>query len=240
MYISELAQRINHKLAGDTRSQTEIIGYMDAVIDDINSKLNAKFPTYTEAIRKELFPTPKPPKQKPCPPKHCTCAPPPNPMPPQVPPFWGKKQNPNWPPFNPAPCVPHVCTCGFKPDCGHDHSDLPPAPPPDTPAISDSGFLAGASNIEYTAIPDKYQRSVVIVGAAIKIYEADEEGNQSAQMFRQEYDDALFYMLRDFSFKIPKCYREDDQGFVALSDEDIESPGMRVPNDPFLKETGFR
>ena len=41
----------------------------------------------------------------------------------------------------------------------------------------------GVNDPDYQFIPDKYLRSVVVVGAAVKYYEADEEGNQSA-LFR--------------------------------------------------------
>lgn len=185
MYISELVRAINHKLADDTRTSNEILQHMDGVIDDINVKLNAKFPTYTDVIKA----------------------------------FLRETTHPNHHP--------------------HPHQPYRPIPSPDSLNM-DAGFEPTALDFEYTAIPDKYQRSVVIVGTAIKVYEADEEGNPSAVMFRQDYDQQLFYMLRDFSFRIPEKYQEDDQGFVALSDHDIRSPGLRAPGNPFDSDFGFR
>lgn len=175
MYISDLMQRISHKLQGCNVSQTELLGHMDGVIDDINTRMNTRFPTYTEAIKKI---------------------------------FISQTQ------FTP----------GFSPN---------------TPGLSPNaqGVSPAMINIDYTYIPDKYQRSVVIVGAALKFYEADEEGNQSAQVFRENYNEALYFMIRDFSFNVPKEYQEDNQGFIGLSDEDTESPGMRVSNDPFNTNT---
>ena len=52
---------------------------------------------------------------------------------------------------------------------------------------------------EYTAIPDKYIRTVVIPGAAFKYYITDEEGSYAAPKYEEDYQQGLFYMLRDFS-----------------------------------------
>lgn len=98
----------------------------------------------------------------------------------------------------------------------------------------------GISNPDYQAFPDKYQRSVVIVGTASKYYETDEEGNQSAQSFAQDYQQQLFYMLRDYSFNVPPEYRAKDQGFIALSDEEMKAPGLKVTNLPFDTDWTFR
>jgi hypothetical protein len=99
----------------------------------------------------------------------------------------------------------------------------------------------GVNGADYTAIPDKYIRSVVVVGTAVKYYEVDEEGNPSAQNFAMDYQQQLFYMVRDFSFSIPKCYRDDNRGMVALSDKDIEAPALQVPQyNPFDNSWGFR
>lgn len=57
----------------------------------------------------------------------------------------------------------------------------------------------GAIPVEYTAFPDKYVRSVVAKGAAYKFFTEDEEGIATAQTYGQEYQQALFYMLRDYA-----------------------------------------
>ncbi len=224
MFISELVSRINHKLANDVRSTTEIVGYMDMVIDDINTALNSRFPTYTEEVRAIVFPESVHPDF--CPKCHKPFL-----LPgPQIGP-----QNYLHNPF---------ATHHYLVKTPVDHCDCATRPAetiPDTPAVSDNGrWLAGAGNICYKHIPDKYQRSVVIPGAAVKIYESDEEGNQSAIMFKQEYQLAIYHMQRDFSFSIPLQYREYDQGLVNLSDHDIETPGLRVSNNPFGNDRGFR
>ena len=146
MHIANLVKLINHKLADELLSQTQLLMHMDSVIDDINAKLNTIFPTFSEVIAKE-----------------------------------------------------------------------------------------GVSNPDYQAIPDKYLRSVVVVGAAHKPYEVDEEGNASAQMFAQDYQQQLFYMLRDYSLSIPTEYRaEVVQGAIELNDEKLGTPGLTLgSNLPF-------
>jgi len=102
------------------------------------------------------------------------------------------------------------------------------------PTFSDVIVEEGVNNPDYQAIPDKYLRSVVVVGAAVKYYEADEEGNPSATSFVQDYRQQLFYMLRDFSFSIPYEYRAVTQGFINISNEDMGTPGLQLSNNnPF-------
>lgn len=178
MYISELAARINQKLADDTKTQTELIVYMDAVIDDINARLNSRFPTYTEFIRAYLY-------------------------------YNGPIPAPEPEPPNPEYTVP------YTPDSLHQYQPT-------------------AMDLNYDLIPDKYQRSVVIVGTALKVYQADEEGNESASVFQMEYEQQLFYMIRDFSFSIPPQFQEDDQGYLGISDQDIHAPALHAPAMPFI------
>ena len=94
------------------------------------------------------------------------------------------------------------------------------------PTFSEVILENGTNNPDYNAFPDKYLRSVVVVGSAVKYYEIDEEGNASAQMFKQDYQQQLFYMLRDYSFSIPEEYREHQQGVIAISDKDLNTPGL--------------
>jgi hypothetical protein len=142
MKIQNLIELINHKLADELLSPTQLINHMDSVIDDINTQLNSTFPTFTEAM------------------------------------------------------------------------------------LAQGGLLA---NVDYTAIPDKYLRSVVVVGAATKYYEIDEEGNPTAQTFAQDYRQQLFYMLRDYSFSIPEEYRASNtQGVLSLNNADLNTPGLSL------------
>lgn len=142
MRYNVIVSLISKKLADEIVSESEMLSYMDAVIDDINTQLNASFPTFTEY----------------------------------------KEEN----------------------------SDI-------------SGTL-----LDYTAIPDKYIRTVVIPGAAYKFYTTDEEGGYSAPKYEEEYKQALFYMLRDYSFQIPQEYQAVNQGYITLVDADNPS-GLYIP-----------
>lgn len=134
MKYNTIVGLISKHLADEIVSESEMLSYMDRVIDDINTQLNATFPTFTEF----------------------------------------KLQN----------------------------SAIP------------------AVELDYTAIPDKYIRSVVIPGAAYKYYTTDEEGSYSAPKYEEEYRQGLFYMLRDFSFSIPEEYQADEQGYVDMQGMD--------------------
>jgi hypothetical protein len=140
MKYNVLVGLISKHLADEIVSEGEMLSYMDRVIDDINTRLNTIFPTFTE--HKE------------------------------------------------------------------DNKELT------------------ADLLDYTAIPDKYLRSVVVPGAAYKYYTTDEEGSYAAPKYEEEYRTALFYMERDFSFRVPEQYRADEQGYVEIDGSDS---GLVVP-----------
>ena len=140
MKYNILVGLISKHLADEIVSEGEMLSYMDRVIDDINTRLNTVFPTFTEF----------------------------------------KEENNN----------------------------------------------LTAELLDYIAIPDKYLRSVVVPGAAYKYYTTDEEGSYAAPKYEEEYRTALFYMERDFSFRIPEQYRADEQGYVEIDGSDS---GLVVP-----------
>lgn len=73
----------------------------------------------------------------------------------------------------------------------------------------------GAVPTEYHAIPDKYIRTVIAKGAAAKFFTEDEEGMQTATAYQQEYQEALFYMLRDYAdYCDPHYQRFNDRGAI--------------------------
>lgn len=139
MRVGQIVNLINKHLADEFCSVAELTSYMDRVIDDINTRLNSKFPTVSEVI----------------------------------------------------------ATAG------------------------------GTTDPDYNVFPDKYIRSVLVVGAAYKYYITDEEGNATAQQYGVEYNQNLFYMERDYSFSIPEIYRESEQGFVTNPDSEV---GVWFPN----------
>jgi hypothetical protein len=140
MKYNALVGLISKHLADELVSEAEMLSYMDRVIDDINTRLNTVFPTFTE---------------------------------------W-KEAN----------------------------ADV------------------SAELLDYTAIPDKYLRTVVVPGAAFKFYTTDEEGGYSSPKYEEDYRQGLFYMERDFSFSIPDKYRADEQGYIEIESMDM---GLFVP-----------
>lgn len=139
MRVGQIVNLINKHLADEFCSVAELTSYMDRVIDDINTRLNSKFPTVSEVI----------------------------------------------------------------------------------------ASAGGTTDPDYNVFPDKYIRSVLVVGAAYKYYITDEEGNVTAQQYGAEYNQNLFYMERDYSFSIPEIYRESEQGFVTNPDSEV---GVWFPN----------
>jgi hypothetical protein len=74
---------------------------------------------------------------------------------------------------------------------------------------------AGSQVFEYSAIPDKYIRTVVVPGAVFKYYTTDEEGAAVAPKYEEEFLKGLFYMERDYLNLVPEEYQESlDQGWV--------------------------
>ena len=109
MRVGQIVNLINKHLADEFCSVAELTNYMDRVIDDINTRLNSKFPTVSEVI----------------------------------------------------------------------------------------ASAGNTTDPDYNMFPDKYIRSVLVVGAAYKYYITDEEGNATAQQYGAEYNQNLFYMERD-------------------------------------------
>jgi len=126
MTLDKIIGRVNDKLAGEMLTYDELIIHLDAVVDDINIRLSANYPAFSE--------------------------------------------------FN-----------------IEDHPDYP----------------------NYNFFPDKYIRSVVVPGAAYKFYITDEEGIDTAQNYGYEYQNALFYMTRDYSDLVDEKYMDDDVGYLT-------------------------
>lgn len=73
----------------------------------------------------------------------------------------------------------------------------------------------------YNVFPEKYIRSVVVPGAAYNFYKVDEEGNNTAPLFRQEYQTNLFYMVRDMMESVPPRFQGRCQGYVETDSETL-------------------
>lgn len=66
-----------------------------------------------------------------------------------------------------------------------------------------------AGDVEYTAIPDRYIRSVICTGAAWYYFTTDEEGEVVAQQYMYNYERNLYMMIRDYITLVPLEYRND-------------------------------
>lgn len=69
----------------------------------------------------------------------------------------------------------------------------------------------------YDAFPDKYLRSVVGVGTAVKFYGRDEEGEQVALDYQNRYQQALFMMTRDYHELVPRFFTNEFGGYIDIS-----------------------
>lgn len=144
MQIATLIQNINSQLADELFSIAELAVFVDKAIDEVNTRLNTKFPVLSDVITEAK--------------------------------------------------------------------------------------AAGSSSFEYSAIPDKYLRSVIVPGAAFKYYTTDEEGAAVAPKYEEEFLKGLFYMERDYLNLVPEQYQENiNQGWV-------NTPG--VVSDPTSCEQG--
>ena len=66
-----------------------------------------------------------------------------------------------------------------------------------------------ANATEYTLIPDRYIRSVILTGAAWYYYVTDEEGEMASAQYTFTYERNLFMMIRDYINLVPLEYRAD-------------------------------
>lgn len=68
----------------------------------------------------------------------------------------------------------------------------------------------------YNFFPDRYIRSVVIVGAAFYFYQADEEGEGVAGSYQQMYHEGRYKMTRDWLMEVPDQFIDDKAGYVQF------------------------
>ena len=89
-------------------------------------------------------------------------------------------------------------------------------------------------NTKYDAIPDKYLRTVVALGTAVKFYTRDEEGEQIAMDYQNRYEMALFKMVRDYHNQVPWYFQENTGGFIDFSYNREQGPIDLVPRGVVL------
>lgn len=82
----------------------------------------------------------------------------------------------------------------------------------------------------YDFFPDRYIRTVVALGAAHKFYTMDEEGVVYDEEFSRKYEEALFYMTRDFIDQVPEIFQSDSPGSVPIRIDDMADAYLVCPN----------
>lgn len=143
MKINNLCSFINKNyIASENLRNQDLIGYMDIVMDDINDRLHATFPVFSEW---QEYVT-----------KYNT-------------------DNRNNPDFEPL-------------------------------------------DIEvYSAIPARYLRTVVAVGAALNFFTNDEEGEQVSQKYYIQYERNMSNMIRDYMELVPNEFQNKKGGYISNS-----------------------
>ena len=209
MEIKKLVDYVNRSfIASDYLRAPDIYYYMDLVIDDINDRLQAKFPTFTDwqdfvARWNARIQGPNPVPGEGMPDVML-------PWPPL--PGDADYDDFSYPAYGVAP------HCTLKPK----RAEVPIE-------------QRLRSNSNYDAFPDKYLRSVVALGTAVKFYTRDEEGEQIAQDYQNRYEMALFKMTRDYHNQVPWYFQENTGGFIDFSHNREEWPRDLVPRGVVMR-----
>lgn len=81
----------------------------------------------------------------------------------------------------------------------------------------------------YDFFPDRYIRTVVALGAAHKFYTSDEEGVVYDEEYALKYEEALFYMTRDYIDQVPEIFQSDSPGSVPIHMDDTADAYLVCP-----------
>ena len=209
MEIKKLVDYVNRSfIASDYLRAPDIYYYMDLVIDDINDRLQAKFPTFTD--------------WQDCVARWNARIQGPNPVP-------GEGMPDDMLPWPPLPGDADYDDFSYPAYGVAPHCTLKPkrAEVPIEQRLR--------SNSNYDAFPDKYLRSVVALGVAVKFYTRDEEGEQTAQDYQNRYEMALFKMTRDYHNQVPWYFQENTGGFIDFSHNREEWPRDLVPRGVVMR-----
>lgn len=221
MEIKKIIDFVNRGfIASDYLRAPDIYYYMDLVIDDINDRLNTKFPTFTEwpefVAKWNAIVGGR-----------------------QVEPPAGVEPDPGHGPVPPRPNRPI-----YQPQHNHPHPipgypDLPIERISPQPNEDLRRFIKDAA--VYDAFPDKYLRSVVALGVATKFYTRDEEGEQIALDYQNRYEQELFKMTRDYHNQVPWWFQDNNGGFIDFSyNREFDGPIDLVPRGVVLRGNDTR
>lgn len=238
MEIKKIVDYVNRGyIASDRLREPDIYYFMDMVVDDINDRLQSKFPNFTNwndfvtgwnLVMQYQYDPDRP---------HPTIPfEPPRPHNPYNP-FDTGAEYPRYSPlFYPHHCVKPTTPVHRGVFYCEDHPDLL-NPDFKDPCICEQ-IMDGVdriaphmipwhcfpplpfkirSNSNYDAIPDEYIRTVIALGVAVKFYTRDEEGEQIALEYQRKYEDALFKMVRDYHSRVPWYFQDREGGFIDFS-----------------------
>ena len=232
MEIKKIVDYINRGyIASDYLREPDVYYFMDMVIDDINERLQATFPTFSEwgKFVEEWNALVSGPNVRP---DDDHGAPQPVPPSPPIPAPNISVDKPHYinrlpiPPRPPRPMDP-ARMLNYNPmatrwPCFY----LPRMYRPDL--LRD--------NTKYDAFPDEYLRTVVALGVAVKFYTRDEEGEQIALDYQNRYEQALFKMVRDYHNQVPWYFRDERGGFIDFSyNREFDGPWDLVPRGMVLR-----
>ena len=218
MEIKKIIDYINRGyIASDYLREPDVYYYMDMVIDDINERLQSRFPTFTE-WKDFVF-------------RWNNWVAGPDVLPPR-PDDDDDDDNethiiPPHPPVRPE--KPVICRLE-SPGYGPHYTQVVPRE-----------FKPGSmpwlikDNTKYDAFPDEYLRTVVALGVAVKFYTRDEEGEQIALDYQNRYEAALFKMVRDYHNQVPWYFQDNTGGFIDFSYNREEGPWDLVPRGVVLR-----
>ena len=223
MEIRKIIDYVNRGyIASDYLRAPEIYYYMDMVIDDINERLQAKYPNITEWAEFVAEwnawcggPNVVPGVGKPNPTE-------PEPKPPilDIDNIHGDHVPTHTHPINVSPVKP------FNPHKSRWELF-------ETPKINRPELLK--DNTVYDVIPDEYLRTVLALGVAVKFYTRDEEGEQIAIDYQNRYEQALFKMVRDYHNQVPWYFQDNTGGYIDFTYIEEDGPCDLVPRGVVLR-----
>ena len=214
MEIKKIVDYTNRRfIASDYLRAPDIYYFMDLVIDDINERLNAKFPTFSEwadfVEQWNLMVT--------------------GGNTPDVDEGDTESTEDDAGICLTPTMVPHV-----HPVSEHMTVFHPPLAPMEPKPL----LLRDPA--KYDAFPDKYLRQVVALGAATKFYTKDEEGEQVALDYQNRYEMALFKMTRDYISQVPPIFQDNQGGFIDFSYNREEGPRDLHPRGVVMNGSNTR
>lgn len=214
MEIKKIVDYINRGyIASDYLREPDVYYFMDMVIDDINERLQSKFPTFSEwgefVARWNAWvagPNPIPGEGMPEKPEDIPEGEPKPPM--------------HKPPYPDMYAYPVMNKHKLPIEPIHPEHKRP---------------IPLRDNTKYDAFPDEYLRTVVALGVATKFYTRDEEGEQVALDYQNRYEAALFKMVRDYHSRVPWYFQDNEGGFIDFSYNREELPFDLVPRGVVLR-----